>query len=184
MFAVAVVAWLAGGSLPLVAIVCGAIMVAIAQRDPGHAIERVDWDLLLMFSALFVVMRGLEATGAVEWINGHAMALAPHQSQALTGGAVSGVMVVLSNLISNVPAVMLWRDVVPNLVNEPLMWRIVAMSSTFAGNLLLIGSVANLIVAERAEARGVKIGFGEYARVGIPVTFLTIAWGTAVLLLI
>ena len=55
------------------------------------------------------------------------------------------------------------------------------MSSTFAGNLLLIGSVTNLIVAERAESRGVKLGFGEYARVGVPVTLLTIAWGTAVL---
>ena len=78
---------------------------------------------------------------------------------------------------------MLWRDVVPNLVNEPLIWRVVAMSSTFAGNLLLIGSVANLIVAERAEARGVKLPFGAYARAGIPVTLLTIAWGTVMLLL-
>jgi Na+/H+ antiporter NhaD/arsenite permease-like protein len=63
------------------------------------------------------------------------------------------------------------------------MWRIVAMSSTFAGNLLLIGSVANLIVAERAEAQGVRIGFGEYARVGVPVTLLTVLWGTLALLI-
>jgi Na+/H+ antiporter NhaD/arsenite permease-like protein len=61
------------------------------------------------------------------------------------------------------------------------MWRIVAMSSTFAGNLLLIGSMANLIVAERAEARGVRIGFVEFARAGVPVTLLTLAWGIAVL---
>jgi Na+/H+ antiporter NhaD/arsenite permease-like protein len=101
----------------------------------------------------------------------------------MTGGVVSGVMVVLSNLISNVPAVMLWRDVVPRLPNAQLMWRVVAMSSTFAGNLLLIGSVANLIVAERAESRGIRLGFGEYARVGVPVTLLTILWGTLVLLL-
>jgi len=57
----------------------------------------------------------------------------------------------------------------------------VAMSATFAGNLLLIGSMANLIVAERAEARGVRIGFAEYARVGVPVTILTLLWGVAVL---
>ncbi len=183
MFGVAVVAWLAGGSLPLVAITCGALMVAIAHRDPAFAVERVDWDLLLLFSGLFVVMRGLEATGAVAWIDQRAFGLAESGSQALTGGVVSGVMVVLSNLISNVPAVMLWRNVVPHLSNAQLMWLIVAMSSTFAGNLLLIGSVANLIVAERAEARGVKLGFGEYARVGVPVTLLTVVWGTAVLLL-
>ena len=183
MFGVAVIGWLAGGSLPLVAITCGALMVAIAQRDPAFAVERVDWDLLLLFSGLFVVMRGLEATGAVAWIDQRAFAFAQGGSEGLTGGVVSGVMVLLSNLISNVPAVMLWRDVVPHLPHAELMWRMVAMSSTFAGNLLLIGSVANLIVAERAESRGIRIGFGEYARVGVPVTLLTVVWGTAVLLL-
>ncbi len=183
MFGVAVIGWLAGGSLPLVAITCGALMVAIAQRDPAFAVERVDWDLLLLFSGLFVVMRGLEATGAVAWIDQRALALAQGGSEGLTGGVVSGVMVLLSNLISNVPAVMLWRDVVPHLPHPDLMWRMVAMSSTFAGNLLLIGSVANLIVAERAEAKGISIGFGEYARVGVPVTLLTVVWGTAMLLI-
>jgi len=65
MFGVAVVAWLAGGSLPLVAITVGAVMVAIAQRDPAYAIDRVEWALLLFFASLFVVMRGLEQTGVV-----------------------------------------------------------------------------------------------------------------------
>jgi Na+/H+ antiporter NhaD/arsenite permease-like protein len=181
MFVVAVAGWLLGGSLPLVAITCGALMVAIAHRDPAYAVERVDWDMLLLFSSLFVVMRGLEATGAVTWIDQQALGLAQGGSDLLRGGVVSGVMLVLSNLISNVPAVMLWRNVVPQLPDPDLMWRIVAMSSTFAGNLLLIGSVANLIVAERAEARGVRLGFGEYTRVGVPVTLLTIAWGTLVL---
>jgi Na+/H+ antiporter NhaD/arsenite permease-like protein len=97
--------------------------------------------------------------------------------------AVSGVMAMLSNLISNVPAVILWRNTVPTLPQPDLMWRVIAMSSTFAGNLLLIGSMANLIVAERAQTRGVRIGFGEYARVGVPVTLLTLAWGIVVLVL-
>ena len=183
MFVAAVVGWLAGGSLPLVAIACGAIMVAIAQRDPGDAIERVDWDLLLMFSALFVVMRGLEASGAVTWINERALTFVHRGSESSTAVAVATVMLVLSALISNVPAVILWRDVVPGLPDPSTMWLVVAMSATFAGNLLLIGSVANLIVAERAQARGVRLGFVEYARVGIPVTLLTLAWGLAALLL-
>jgi Na+/H+ antiporter NhaD/arsenite permease-like protein len=182
VFAIALAGWLAGGPLPLVAIACGAIMVAVAQRDPAYAIERVDWDLLLMFASLFVVMRGLEATGAVEWIDRRALDLAGVESPAGTAAAVSGAMLVLSNLISNVPAVMLWQDVVPSLPNEALMWRVVAMSSTFAGNFLLIGSVANLIVAERAQERGVTVGFAAYARVGIPVTLLTLAWGVGSLL--
>jgi Na+/H+ antiporter NhaD/arsenite permease-like protein len=183
MFVIALAGWLSGLSLPLVAIACGAIMVAIAHRDPGFAIARVDWDLLLLFSSLFVVMRGLQATGTVDWINDHALALAQRGHEVPTGIVVAGVMLVLSSLISNVPAVMLWKDVVATLPDATTMWMIVAMSSTFAGNLILIGSVANLIVAERAEAQGVRIGFLEYARVGIPVTLLTIAWGLVILLL-
>jgi Na+/H+ antiporter NhaD/arsenite permease-like protein len=181
VFGVAVVAWLAGGSLPLVAIAAGALMVAIAQRDPAYAIERVEWALLLFFASLFVVMRGLEQTGVVAWIDARAVTFAQGGSAWSAATAVSGVMVVLSNLISNVPAVLLWRNTVPGLPDPDLMWRIVAMSSTFAGNLLLIGSMANLIVAERAEARGVRIGFVEYARAGVPVALLTLAWGIAVL---
>ena len=182
MFGVAVAAWLAGGSLPGVAIAAGAMMVLIAQRDPAYAIERVDWDLLLFFGSLFVVMRGFEATGAVSWIDDRALAVVAEGHRGSAALAASGVMVVLSNLISNVPAVLLWRDVVPHLPHPALLWRVVAMSATFAGNLLLIGSVANLIVVEKAEALGTRIGFWEYARVGIPVTLLTLVWGVAVLI--
>jgi Na+/H+ antiporter NhaD/arsenite permease-like protein len=182
MFGVAVAGWLAGGSLPGVAIAAGALMVLVAGRDPAYAIERVDWDLLLFFGSLFVVMRGFEATGAVDWIDGRALAVAHDGSRPAAAAAASGVMVVLSNLISNVPAVLLWRNVVPHLPHADLLWRVVAMSATFAGNLLLIGSVANLIVVEKAEALGIRIGFWEYARVGIPVTLLTVVWGVAVLL--
>ena len=181
LFAVAVVAWLAGGSLPLVAITAGAAMVAVAQRDPAYAIDRVEWSLLLFFASLFVVMRGFQQTGAVGWIDRHALALVQGGSPWRAAAAVSGVITMLSNLISNVPAVILWRDTVPNLPNPGLVWRVLAMSSTFAGNLLLIGSMANLIVAERAETRGVRIGFAEYARIGVPVTLLTLGWGIAAL---
>ncbi|HET7252095.1 MAG TPA: anion transporter [Gemmatimonadales bacterium] len=181
MFGVAVVGWLAGWSLPGVAIAAGALMVLIAQRDPAYAIDRVEWSLLLFFASLFVVMRGFQATGAVDWIDHRAIALIDGQSRWGLAWGVSGVMATLSNLISNVPAVMLWRTTVPQLPDPVFAWRVVAMSSTFAGNLLLIGSVANLIVAERAEGRGIRIGFWEYARVGIPVTMLTIVWGVVAL---
>ena len=128
-------------------------------------------------------MRGFEQTGAVAWLDAHALALVGDGSVWRASIVVSAAMLTLSNLISNVPAVILWHNTVGSLPDPQLMWRIVAMSSTFAGNLLLIGSIANLIVAERAEQRGVRIGFGEYARIGVPVTLLTIAWGIAVLVL-
>jgi Na+/H+ antiporter NhaD/arsenite permease-like protein len=183
-FGIAVAGWLAGWPLPGVAIAAGALMVLVARRDPAYAIERVDWDLLLFFASLFVVMRGLEATGAVAWIDRRALALIQGASPWRDAAVVSGVMVTLSNLISNVPAVILWRGTVPTLPDPALVWRVVAMSATFAGNLLLIGSVANLIVAEKAENAGIRIGFWEYARVGIPVTILTMAWGVLVLVLV
>src|SRR5207244_8113238 len=75
VFGAAVVAWLAGGPLPLVAISAGAVMVAIAQRDPAYAIDRVEWSLLLFFASLFVTMRGFEQTGPVAWLDRHARAL-------------------------------------------------------------------------------------------------------------
>lgn len=182
MFGVAVIGWLAGFSLPAVAIAAGALMVLIARRDPAYAIDRVEWSLLLFFASLFVVMRGFQATGAVDWIDRHALALIAGRSMWGLAGGVSAAMVALSNLISNVPAVLLWRSTVSHLPDPSFVWRVVAMSSTFAGNLLLIGSVANLIVAEKAEAQGVRLGFWEYARVGVPVTLLTIAWGVIALI--
>ena len=184
VFGLAVVGWLAGGSLPLVAITAGAAMVAVAQRDPAYAIDRVEWSLLLFFASLFVVMRGFEHTGAVAWIDRGAVGVVQGGTPWRAATVVSGVMATLSNLISNVPAVILWRNTVPGLPNPSLVWRVLAMSSTFAGNLLLIGSMANLIVAEKAEARGVRIGFAEYARVGVQVTLLTLAWGIVVLVAI
>jgi Na+/H+ antiporter NhaD/arsenite permease-like protein len=184
IFAAAFAAWLYGASLPEVAVAAGAVMLAAARRDPKAALEKVEWELLLFFGALFVVMRGLERSGAVGLINAEGARGVALGGRWAVAGAVSGVMVVLSNLISNVPAVMLWRNVVPALPDPALVWQAMAMSATFAGNLLLIGSMANLIVAERAEARGVRLGYWEYAKAGIPVTLVTLAWGIAVLALI
>jgi Na+/H+ antiporter NhaD/arsenite permease-like protein len=184
VFGVAVAGWLAGGSLPGVAITAGAVMVLLARRDPAYAIERVNWDLLLLFASLFVVQRGLVATGAIAWIDRRALLLALGSSPWIDATFVSGVMVTLSNLVSSAPAVVLWRHTVGGLPDPAFVWRVIAMSATFGGNLLLIGSVANLILAEKAGERGVRIGFWEYARVGVPVTLLTVVWGIVVLVLL
>jgi Na+/H+ antiporter NhaD/arsenite permease-like protein len=183
IFGLAFVAWLAGASLPKVAIAAGALMLAVARRDPRPALEKVEWELLLFFGALFVVTRGLEASGAVGFISAGGARAIQLGGAWTTAAVVSAVMLVLSNLVSNVPAVLLWRNVVPTLPDPALVWQVMAMSATFAGNLLLVGSMANLIVAERAEARGVRIGYWEYARAGIPVTVATLVWGVAVLVL-
>jgi Na+/H+ antiporter NhaD/arsenite permease-like protein len=90
---------------------------------------------------------------------------------------LSVVAALLSNLVSNVPAVMLFTRLVPHLPDPTTSWLALAMSSTLAGNLTLIGSIANLIVVEGARRRGVRVSFLDYLRVGVPVTVLTLAFG-------
>ena len=180
VFGGALVGWLMGFSLPLVAITAAAVLLAIAQRDPVKAFEKVEWSLLLFFGALFVVMRGardLPLIASLTSAAGSQLRGAPLHDAVVTSTA----MLALSNLVSNVPAVVLWLPVVPHVAVPSFTWLTMAMSSTFAGNLTLLGSMANLIVAERAEARGERLGFGDYFKVGAPVTILTLAWGITAL---
>jgi Na+/H+ antiporter NhaD/arsenite permease-like protein len=87
---------------------------------------------------------------------------------------------VLSNIVSNVPAVLVFRPFIPHLADPKHAWLTLAMSSTLAGNLTVLGSVANLIVIQRARHQ-VRIGFWEYARVGAPLTVVTITLGVLLL---
>jgi len=183
VFGGALIGWLLGFSLPLVAITAAAILLAIAQRDPVKAFEKVEWSLLLFFGALFVVMRGARDLPLIASLTSAAGAQL-HGAPIHDAVVTSAAMLALSNLVSNVPAVVLWLPVVPNVVAPSFIWLVMAMSSTFAGNLTLLGSMANLIVAERAEARGERMGFGDYFRVGLPVTVLTLAWGIVALVVV
>ena len=180
VFGAALVGWLAGLSLPLVAITAAALLIAIAQRDPARAFANVEWELLLFFGSLFVVMRGARDLPVVLELTSAASA---HLSGARLHDAsiVSAAMLALSNVVSNVPAVILWLPVVPHVAAPDFVWLVMAMASTFAGNLTLIGSMANLIVAERAEARGERVGFADYLKVGVPVTLITMLWGVFVI---
>jgi Na+/H+ antiporter NhaD/arsenite permease-like protein len=92
----------------------------------------------------------------------------------------SAVTVVASNIVSNVPYVVLVRDLVPQLADPPRMWLVLAMASTFAGNLTIPGSVATLIVLEAAKEHG-QVSFWEFVRVGVPVTLTTVLLGAALL---
>ena len=182
VFGGALAGWLAGLSLPLVAIAAAAIMIAIAQRDPAEAFARVEWSLLLFFAAIFIVMQGVRELPLFVLLPGSAAAQLGGSSWR-DAGVASAAMLVLSNLVSNVPAVVLWVPIVARIEDPEFLWLVLAMSSTFAGNLTLLGSMANLIVAERARARGVTLGFGVYLRAGVPVTILTLLWGIIVLVL-
>jgi Na+/H+ antiporter NhaD/arsenite permease-like protein len=89
-----------------------------------------------------------------------------------------GATAVLSNIVSNVPAVMLLRSAIPGLPDPHVGWLALAMASTLAGNLTITGSVANIIVVESAAAEGVAVGFRDYVQVGLPLTLITLLIGS------
>ena len=169
-----------GKPYPLVAIGGAASLFVIGSRRPAVAFQRVDWPLLVFFASLFVVMRGLERSGWVLLFLDWGRPLLKAESWQMIP-LLSGVTLILSNLVSNVPAVVLLEPFVKTLPNPNIGWLTLAMSSTLAGNLTLVGSVANLIVVSMARPE-VEISFREYLKVGVLLTFLTLALGIAVLI--
>lgn len=159
------------------AISCAALLLVLASNRPRRALQQVDWTLLLLFSGLFIVMRGLEATS---WLDRLVSWAGPWLSAAGILGLIAlvGLTVVVSNLVSNVPAVLLLAPILVRAGAGSEGWLTVAMASTLAGNLTIIGSAANLIVLEIAAQRGVHIGFWAYLKVGLPLTIATIGIST------
>ncbi|MBZ5595955.1 MAG: anion transporter [Acidobacteriia bacterium] len=166
-----IVFFFAGWPVSKVALVAGAVLLITRRVKPERVYAEIDWSLLVLFIGLFIVVRGVEKTSLSADL--FAIASGLHLERP---GVMSAFAAVLSNLVSNVPAVLVFRPFIPHLPNPQHAWLTLAMSSTFAGNLTVLGSVANLIVIQRARHQ-IKIGFWEYARVGVPVTALTIAIG-------
>lgn len=167
-----VVAFLAGVDTALVSAAAAAVLLVTRRVKPDKIYRQIDWGLLTLFIGLFVVVAGIERVGLDRRFF-EALRLVGIESV----WGLSLVAATLSNLVSNVPAVMLFARVVPHLPDPQTSWLALAMSSTLAGNLTVLGSIANLIVIEGARRRGVTITFGEYLRVGLPVTLATIAFG-------
>ncbi len=138
----------------------------------------VDWQMLALFVALFIVTRGLELSG---WTEAGQRALAEAGLPLAQVGVLVPVVALLGNLVGNVPAVMLLLRFVPAEPALPVVGYALALASTFAGNALLIGSVANLIVVEQAGRFGIRIGFRDHLRVGLPVTLVSLAAAIAML---
>ena len=174
------VGFVAGLNLSWTALAGGALLMVLARRDTHPVLKLVDWHLLVFFAALFVVVDGLSSTGLPDEIYHKVGGLfgTSTNSQAWNLAWFSAVG---SNLFSNVPFVLVAGKWVPNFANGDLMWKVMALATTFAGNLTIVGSVANIIVVESARGR-VDIGFWDYAKYGIPVTLLTSVIGMALLL--
>jgi Na+/H+ antiporter NhaD/arsenite permease-like protein len=173
---VMIVLFFLGQPVAKVAIVGGAFLLFTRRVRPQKIYIEIDWPLLVMFVGLFVVVAGLEKMVLTPEVTAAAGHLRLDNSAVL-----AGITAVLSNIVSNVPAVLLLKPFVPNLEDAQRAWLIIAMAATLAGNFTLVGSVANLIVAQRAKARGVEIGFWAYFRVGAPLSLMTIVIGLLLL---
>jgi Na+/H+ antiporter NhaD/arsenite permease-like protein len=162
----------AGVPVAEAAILGGALLLITRAIKARKVYREIDGALLMMFAGLFVVTAGAEKA----LLSPHTIA-AVHDLHLENVWALTGVTAALSNIISNVPAVLALKPFVAGLADAPRAWLTIAMSATLAGNLTLVGSIANLIVAERARAAGIEISFLAYCRAGIPLTLLTLALG-------
>jgi Na+/H+ antiporter NhaD/arsenite permease-like protein len=154
------------------ALIAGALLLLTRRIKPGRIYREIDGALLLMFAGLFVVVAGLRQA-----------VLTPHLLAAASAWpldhvpTLTVVAAVLSNLVSNVPAVLVLKPFVEQLNNPATAWLTLAMASTLAGNFTVLGSVANLIVVQRAQGHGIAISFWTYFKLGAPLTLLTLAVG-------
>jgi Na+/H+ antiporter NhaD/arsenite permease-like protein len=176
------VGFLSGLNLAWTAMTGAALVMVLARRDTHDVLKLVDWHLLVFFAALFIVVDGLSDTGLPDAIYGRIQPMfgstAPAQAWNLAWFSIAG-----SNVFSNVPFVLVAGNWIVRFTEPDLMWKVLALATTFAGNLTIIGSVANMIVVESARDH-IQVGFWDYARFGIPVTVLTTVAGVMVLLVL
>jgi Na+/H+ antiporter NhaD/arsenite permease-like protein len=165
-------AFVAGYSVPAAALIAAAAMLIFGRSPSDNVLAAIDWNLLVLFAGLFIVVGSLETTGLSTLLFQHIQPLLSNSVALL-----SAFTLLLSNLLSNVPAVLLLSPLMESMGDSKRDWLTVAMSSTFAGNLTLIGSVANLIVVEIARKQGIHVSFMTYLRVGVPVTVVTLVIG-------
>jgi len=157
----------------LVALAAAGVLLCSRRLHSRRMLGLVDWQLLVLFCGLFVVNHALEATGVT------ARAVAGLASVGIDPGDpgwLFGLTIALSNTVSNVPAVMLLAPLVASVPGGyTLAGPLLALTSTLAGNLLIVGSIANLIVADVATRHGIEIGWRRHARTGVPVALVTLA---------
>ncbi|MBL8112986.1 MAG: anion transporter, partial [Acidobacteria bacterium] len=158
-----------------------AALLVVHRAESRGLWSLIDWPVLLFFAGLFVVVEGLVASGAAAWALGQVPVFGAIRGSAADYVRLAAVFLVGSNVVSNVPFILVIRPEMAQLPNQALAWELLAMASTFAGNLTLLGSVANIIVAERSEKVG-GLRFGEYLRTGLPLALATTAIGTLWLL--
>jgi len=181
VIAITVVIYSVGASLSWTALSGFVVLLFIHRVEPEKLWPRIDWSILLFFGGLFVAVDALARSGAVGWVFERAPLYTPGSLSSYARTAT--IFMIGSNVVTNVPFILIVRPEMGHLPNPTLGWELLAMAATFAGNLTLLGSVANVIVAEKSQRIG-GLGFWEYLKAGLPIALLTTAFGTAWLVLV
>jgi Na+/H+ antiporter NhaD/arsenite permease-like protein len=178
VLALVLASYMLGYDLALAASLGGAALLVTRRVKPNKVYASVDFNLLVIFCGLFIVVAGVESSGL-------AALLFERLSFAGAGGlgAFAAVTLALSNIVSNVPAVLLMKFVIP-ADNPEYWWKALALFSTLAGNLTVSGSIANLIVVEIARREHISVAAWDYCKVGLPLTLATVVAGAAWLALV
>ncbi|MBA3914709.1 MAG: anion transporter, partial [Acidobacteriales bacterium] len=170
---VVVIGFFIGVPPAMMAALGAAALLITRTLEPHKVYQEVDWGLLVFFVGLFIIVGGAKNAGIVD-----KMLYLAHNWNLQRTGVFSITTAVLGNVVSNVPAVMLLKTLVPGFANPHKAWLTLAMSSTLAGNLTITGSVANIIVVETSRPT-VDISFWDYFKVGLPITVITMLIGCA-----
>lgn len=161
------VAYMIGYELVLVVSFGAAFLLITRRVNPNKVYTSIDFNLLVVFIGLFVIVGGVERSGLMTYVMG---VLPSNEINSVSIFAF--LTIVLSNIVSNVPAVLLLKFFIPQ-VDAANWWRALALFSTLAGNLTITGSIANLIVVEMAKHQGVVVAARDYFKVGFPLTIIT-----------
>jgi Na+/H+ antiporter NhaD/arsenite permease-like protein len=156
----------------IVALTAAGVLLLSRRMASREVIGLVDWHLLVLFLGLFVLNDAVARAGLLQQLYA---ALASAGVDLTRPTWLFAVTPLLSNLVSNVPAVMLLLPA----SSGPHAGAVLALASTFAGNLLIVGSIANIIVVDQARAQGVAIDWRTHARTGVPVTLATLGIAAA-----
>jgi Na+/H+ antiporter NhaD/arsenite permease-like protein len=171
----------AGVPMDFAALAAATLLLIWANRPPREALTKVDWPLLLFFAGLFVVVAGfLKADGYILNILERFISPLGSGGQLASLSGFSAATVIGSNIFSNVPFVLIASHWIKEMSHPQFLWYVLALASTFAGNLTLLGSVANVIVAEEARLQA-RLSFTDFLKIGIPVTLATTALGVLLL---
>jgi Na+/H+ antiporter NhaD/arsenite permease-like protein len=156
------------------------VLPLVSKVKSKDMLGRVDWSIILFFVGLFIVLRGVRDSGLLDELGSFFPGFGEGQVPKVEW--LTALSALLSNLVSNVPSVMLLSELIP--VSETDLWLALASSSTLAGNATILGAAANVIVAEKAEGMGVEISFWKFTLVGFPIAMATLFISTLMLLII